>query len=221
MGAVNATGAGNVAAAAAALGARALIHVSALGAAPGSRSAFARSKAAGEDAVRAAFPTAAIVRPAPIFGPEDDFTNRFARILALSPVMPVIAPDARLQPVFVCDVAEAIAAILDRQMDDGPAGTFELAGPDAMTMRDFLRFIAAASGHQRLLIEAPDFGARMLAGPASGVGADELALLTEGLVASGDAADVRELGLIPTPLGGVADEWLARYRPGGRFATAA
>lgn len=221
LAAVNAAGAGHVAAAAAALGSRALIHVSALGAAPGSRSAFARSKAAGEEAVRAAFPAAAIVRPAPIFGPEDDFTNRFARLLALSPVMPVIAPDARLQPVFVCDVADAIAAILERQVEEDMAGPFELAGPDAMTMRDFLRAIAAASGHQRRLIDAPDFGARMLAGPATGVGADELALLMDGLVASGNAPGLRELGIIPTPLGGVAEEWLCRYRPGGRFATAA
>jgi NADH dehydrogenase len=131
--AVHASGAGAVADAARALGAG-LVHVSAIGADPDSAAAYARSKAAGEAAVRERVPQAAIIRPSIVFGPEDRFFNRFAEIARLAPVMPVCAAATRLQPVFVGDVAEAVARILDGAGE--PGTTFELGGPDIKTMRE-------------------------------------------------------------------------------------
>ena len=110
MQAVNATGAGHVATATKAAGASTLVHISAIGADPDGASRYAQSKGQGEAAVRAAFPGATILRPSLVFGPEDQLTNRFAGLLAMLPVYPVIAPNTRFQPVYVRDLAAAIAA---------------------------------------------------------------------------------------------------------------
>lgn len=217
--AVHVDGAGNVARAAAALGVRSLVHVSAIGADPASPAEYGRSKAAGEMAVRRSFPSAAIVRPSIIFGADDNFTNRFAKLLTRSPVLPVIAPEAKIQPVHVCDVAEAIVAIIERQLAGEGAETWEIAGPEVMTMQALIEYIARATGRDRPLIETPDAAARLLAGaPGSPITQDQLAMLMQGNVASGNAPGLAELGITPAPLAAIGGEWLARYRPGGRFA---
>jgi NADH dehydrogenase len=221
LAAVNHYGAANVARAAAAAGAKGLVHVSALGVAPGDATAYGRTKAAGETAVRAAFPAAAIVRPSILFGAEDRFTNRLARLVAMAPVVPVLAPEARLQPAFVCDVAAGLARIAERQYAGGGAETFELAGPEVRTMREIVHFIAAAAGRARIFIEPPAAAGRLLAALRAGIGPEELALLERGVVASGMEPGFFDLGLQPAPLESVGDIWLARYRPGGRFAAAA
>lgn len=220
--AMHVDGARNVAQAAMALGVRSLIQVSAIGADPASPAEYGRSKAAGETAVRAAFPAAAIVRPAILFGAEDNFTNRFARLLARSPLLPIIAPEAKIQPVHVGDLAAAIVAIVERQLAGEGAETWEIAGPEVMTMQALVEYIARTTGQDRLLIETPDGAARLLAGtPGSPITPDQLAMLMQGNVASGNAPGLPELGIVPAPLAAVASAWLARYRPGGRFATRA
>ena len=142
--AVHVQGAGRLAAAAKKAGAKALVHISAIGVDAESESTYSQTKARGEQAVRAAFPKATIIRPSTVFGPEDDFTNRFAAMADL-PLLPVIAPRSRFQPVYVRDLARAIA---DAALAPGVHGgkTYELAGPEAMSMRELNERIAASKG---------------------------------------------------------------------------
>ena len=217
--AVHVKGAGAVAAAAAQAGVKTLIHLSAIGADPASPSAYGRSKAEGEAAVKAAFPSAAIVRPCLVFGAEDGFTNRFAALIASAPVVPVIAPQTRFQPIYVNDLAAALKAIADQ----GLSGTFELGGPEQLSMRQILGLIAAETGHgEKLMVDAPDFGARILAGlgflPGAPLTRDQYLMLKQNNVASGTHPGLESLGVAPTPLEAVAGQWLSRYRAGGRFA---
>src|SRR5689334_2115039 len=130
---------GAIAAAGKAAGVRRLVHMSAIGADPASASRYARSKAAGEAAARAAFPSAVILRPSVIFGPEDGFFNRFARLAQLSPFLPLIGGGrTRFQPVYVGDVAAAVVAAL---RDEAAAGqTYELGGPEVRTFRELMVF---------------------------------------------------------------------------------
>src|SRR5829696_424160 len=127
------------------------VHISAIGADPRSPSAYARTKAAGEAAVRDAFPTATILRPSIVFGPEDQFFNRFAAIATISPVLPLIAGNARFQPVYVGDVAAAVLAAAERE--DPLGKTYELAGPRPLTFRELLRYVGEVTGHRRPLID--------------------------------------------------------------------
>lgn len=220
MQAVQTDGAGHVAAASAAAGVGTLVHVSAIGADRDSRSAYGRSKGDGEAAVRAAFPRAAILRPSIVFGREDQFINRFAAMMRVSPVIPVIAPATRFQPVYVGDVADAVVAAL------APAAAghlYELGGPEVLTMAALLRWIADATGRSPLFVDVPDFVA---AGLASGLGwapgapitKDQWLMLQQDNVAAADAAGLAQLGVVPTSLAAVADGWLVQYRRLGRFA---
>ena len=223
MHAVQARGAGHVAAAAKAAGAKALVHVSAIGADSESPSAYGRSKGDGEAAVRAAFPAAAILRPSIIFGREDKFINRFATMIRLSPVVPVIAPGTRFQPVYVGDVADAVVAALDA----GAAGrTFELGGPQVLTMAELLHWIAAATGRKRLFVELPDAVAAALAtgfgwAPGAPITRDQWLMLQRDNIVAAGAAGLGELGITPASLDSVADGWLVQYRRYGRFAQTA
>lgn len=217
-------GAGNAAAAAAVSGAQAFVQLSAIGANPRSPAAYARTKAEGEAAVRAAFPGAAIVRPSLVFGANDSFTNRFASLISASPAVPVISPETRFQPVFVNDVAAAVLAIVERQLG-GEGGTlWELGGPDVLTMRQILAFIAEAIGQEKPLLDTPDLGARLLAGlgflPGAPLTHDQYLMLKEDNLPSGEHPGLAELGIVPTALAAVAPQWLLRYRAGGRFAIA-
>lgn len=221
---VQARGAGHVAAAAAAVGARAFVQVSAIGADANSPVAYARTKAEGEAAVRAAFPGTAIVRPSLVFGPNDGFTNRFAGLIAASPAVPVISPETRFQPVFVNDVAAAILAITERQLEGEPGAVWELGGPEVLTMRQILSLIAEATGRDKPLVDTPDLGARLLSSlgflPGAPLTHDQYLMLKDDNVASAGLPGLGELGIEPVSLAAAAPQWLARYREGGRFAVA-
>ena len=220
MQAVQADGAGHVAAAAKAAGVAALVHVSAIGADRDSASAYGRSKGDGEAAVRAAFANAAIVRPSIIFGREDQFINRFAGMIRMAPVVPVIAPNAKFQPVYVGDVADAVVAALAPQ---AAGQLYEVGGPEVLTMRALLRWIADAIGRSPLFVEVPDVVASALASglgwaPGAPITKDQWLMLQRDNVVAGGAAGLAQLGITPTSLGSVSDGWLVQYRRHGRFA---
>jgi uncharacterized protein YbjT (DUF2867 family) len=219
--AVQGRGAGRIAKAAADAGVGAFVHISAIGADAGSRVDYARTKAEGEDAVRAAFPAASIVRSSLLFGPDDNFVQMFARLIAMAPALPVFAPEAKLQPVFVDDAAGAIGAIL---ADPGKhAGKiFELGGPEVISMLEFNQRIAKAQGRRRGFIELPDgisaaFAAATGWLPGAPITSDQFALLRAGNVCSGKRPGFKALGITPRPLGLFLDRWMVRYRKHGRF----
>ena len=219
--ALQADGAGTVAEEAARLGASALVHVSAIGADPASESRYGVSKGEGEARARSAFPTATIIRPSLVFGPEDQLTNRFATLMSRLPVYPVIAPRTRFQPVYVRDVAQAIAAAA---LDPGKHGgrTYEIAGPEVMTMRQLTEYIADASGQSPGLFDLPDPVANAISHlgflPGAPLTRDQWLMLSRDNVASQQVAGLDGFGITPTPLSAVAPDWLARFRHGGRFA---
>ena len=221
---VNATGAGHVAKAAKAAGASTLVHISAIGADPDGASLYAQSKGHGEAAVRAAFPDATIIRPSLVFGPEDQLTNRFAGLLAMLPVYPVIAPNTRFQPVYVRDLAAAIAAAtLDPAAHRGK--TYEIGGPQVMTMRDLTRQIGVAAGQSTELVDMPDFAASLMSRfgflPLAPLTRDQWLSLQSDNVVGANALGLSAFGIDPVPLAAAAPEWLGRFREGGRFAARA
>ena len=211
-------GAGRVARLAAKAGVRRLVHVSAIGADPASPSAYGRSKAAGELAVRQEFPGATILRPSLVFGPEDAFFNRFAALARLSPVMPVIAGATRFQPVYVGDVADAVLAALERP--DAAGAIFELGGPQVVTFRTLLAAILKMTGRPKPLVDIPPGLARLQARfaemvPGKPFTRDQLLMLQRDAVVAAGMPGLTELGILPTPMDLVVPGYLARFRPGG------
>ena len=216
---VVAGGARAVAEAAASAGVSRLVHISAIGADPESPAAYGRAKAAGEAAVRAAFPAATILRPATVFGREDAFVNRFAAMVARTPVVPVLRSGARFQPVYVVDVAQAVKAALG----DAAAGqTLELGGPDVLTMGALIRWIAGAIGRDPAILELPDIVGGLIAMggflPGAPITRDQWRMLQRDTVVTG-VDGLATLGITPTPMDAVAPGWLVRYRRHGRFGT--
>lgn len=220
MDAVQHIGAANVAKAAKAAGCSALVHISAIGADEDSAARYGRSKAAGEAAVRAAFPDAVILRPSIIFGREDQFINRFAGLIRMLPVVPIIGADTKFQPVFVGDVAKAVAAALSQK---GFAGkTLELGGPQIMTMRALNEWIAQAIGRKPVFIDVPDFAASALAVttgwlPGAPITNDQFKMLGSDNIVSG-IDGLKAMDIVSTPMDIVAHDWLDIYRKHGRFA---
>ncbi|MBW7967451.1 complex I NDUFA9 subunit family protein, partial [Bradyrhizobium sp. BR 10261] len=215
--AVQAKGAETVAKAAAAAGAD-LIHVSAIGADADSPSRYAKAKAAGEAAVSAAVPSATIFRPSVMFGPEDQFTNRFAALARLSPVLPLIGGSTRMQPVYVGDVATAIADAVDGKAKAG--ATYELGGPEVLTMREIIEAILAITDRKRTLVPLSFGLARLKAALlqfAPGtfkLTPDQVTLLERDNVVS-DAAKaagltLEGLGITPDSLEAIAPQYLWR-----------
>ena len=220
--AVHVEGARHVAEAARATGSRALVHISAIGADPASPSAYGRSKGEGEEAVRAAFSGATILRPSIVFGREDGFVNRFAALIGLLPVVPVIRGGVDFQPVYVGDVAKAVVAAAS---DPGAHGghTYELGGPETISMGALNRWIASATGRKRLFADLPDPIARSMARfggwlPGAPMTWDQWLMLQRDNVVSPGARGLAALGVSATPLEAVAEGWLVRFRPKGRFA---
>ena len=216
---VQTDGARHVAEAAATAGAKALVHISAIGADPDSESDYGRSKGRGELAVRAAFPQSTIIRPSLVFGPEDGITNRLAALSWL-PLVPVIASKCRFQPVYVRDLAEAIVrAALDPAAHGGK--TYEIAGPQAMTMRALHEAVLQASGQDTELVDMPDFLADLLSRfgflPGAPLTRDQWRMLQHDNVPAAGATGLEAFGITPTPLAAVAEEWLGRFG-GSRFA---
>ena len=213
-------GARNVAEAARAAGAEALVHISAIGNDAASDAQYARTKAEGEAAVRGAFPGATIIRPSLVFGPEDQITNRLAGLARL-PFLPVIAGQTKFQPVYVRDLAQAIAkAALEPEVHGGK--TYEIGGPQAMSMRDLHVAVLEASGQSTDLIDVPPFMARLMASfgwlPGAPLTRDQWLMLQRDNVPAKGAPGLEAFGIRPTPLGAVAHEWLGRFHAGGRFA---
>ena len=219
MSRVQAEGAGNIAEAASEAGAKALVHISALGADANSEAAYSRTKGQGEEAVRKAFPNATIIRPSIVFGPEDQFTNRLAAMSRL-PVLPVIAPNCRFQPVFVEDLAKAVtAAALYPATHAGM--TYEIGGPQVFTMRELTQQILAAAGRDTSLADVPDAVASLISWfgflPGAPLTRDQWLMLQRDNVASEGAKGLDAFGIRPTPFAAVAPQWLGMYG-GNRFA---
>ena len=215
---IQAEGAGRVAALSAAAGVSRLAHISAIGADPQSPSAYGRSKAAGEAAVRAAMPGAVILRPSLVFGPEDQFFNRFAAIGAMLPIMPVICGGTRMQPVYVGDVADAVMVGLTDPAASGK--TFELGGPAVLTFREILSFILKETRRRRPLVDIPMGMARFQASaaellPTKPFTRDQLLMLSRDNVVAPGSPGLAELGIVPTPIDLIVPEYLSQYRPGG------
>jgi uncharacterized protein YbjT (DUF2867 family) len=218
--AVHVDGADNVAKAAAAAGVQRLVQISAIGADPAAASAYARTKGEGERAVRAAFPGATIIRPSILFGPEDNFVNKFAGLISKAPVLPVIRPNVRFQPAWVVDVARAVGKAA---LTPGLAGkTFELGGPQILSMLDLHHWIAEAIAHKPNFVSVPDPVAAAMARfgflPGAPITWDQWLMLQHDNVVPDGAKGFRDLGIAPTPLAAVAPSWLVRYRRHGRFS---
>lgn len=214
-------GAGRIAAAARAAGAGAFVHVSANGADAESTADYARTKAEGEAAVLAAFPAATILRPSILFAGDDKFVNMFAQLIAALPALPVFGPEAKLQPVFVDDAAEAAVLALSDPATFG-GKTYELTGPEVLTMLELNQRIAAAQGRERTFFPLPDVVSGVIATatgwlPGAPLSSDQWALLKAGNVASGKLPGLKAFGITPRPLGLFLDRWMVRYRKHGRF----
>jgi NADH dehydrogenase len=206
---------GEIGTAAAKHGLQHVVHVSAIGADARSPAQYGRTKAAGEEAVRAGFPGATILRPSIVFGPEDGFFNRFARMSQLSPVLPLIGGGrTRFQPVYVADVAEAVVASLTRP--DAAGRTYELGGPSVYTFKELLRYMLEVTGRRRLLLDLP-FGiaslqARLLRFlPEPPLTPDQVELLKRDNVVAGDSLGLADLGIAPTPLEVVVPTYLKAF----------
>jgi len=197
------------------------VHISAIGADSRSTSAYARTKAAGEAAVRDAFPTVTILRPSVVFGPEDQFFNRFAAMAMISPVLPLIGGgETRFQPVYVGDVADAVVKCLD---DPATAGrTYELGGPKIYSFRELIELLLAEIRRKRLLLDLPfglaAFQARLMAIlPNPPLTPDQVELLKRDNVVSSGAMTLAALGLTPTAVEGILPTYLDRFRRGGWY----
>jgi NADH dehydrogenase len=215
--ALHVEGAAAAAEAAKRAGASAFVHVSALGADPDADTAYAATKARGEDAVREAFRQATILRPSVLFGPDDRFVNLFAGLIAAFPVLPVFGAEAELQPLFVDDAAQALAEAL---ADPGAHGgrTYELAGPEALTMGQLNRMIAQAQHRKRLFVELPDALSALIAAlPGTPISRDQWALLKAGSRPSGKLPGLKAFGIAPKPLELFLERWMTRFRKHGRF----
>ncbi len=185
-----------------------------------SSSNYGRTKGEGEKAVREAFPDATIIRPSLVFGPEDDLTNRFAAMANL-PILPVIAPRRNFQPVYVRDVAKAIAlAALDPARFGGK--TYEIGGPQVMSMVELHQAIIDLTGQKPKIVRTPDFITGLIAKlgflPGAPLTQDQWMMLQRDNVLSGELPGLKAFGIEPTPLAAVGYEWLGRFRRGGKLA---
>ena len=216
--AVHVEGARLIATQAASCGVARLAHISAIGADSASPSRYGSSKGRAEDAVRAAFPAATILRPSLVFGPEDGFFNLFGAMARLSPVMPVISGDTKMQPVYVGDVADAVIAGL---IEPATAGKlYELGGPEVWTFRDILALILKMTQRRRLLLDIPPSVAKLQAAvmqhlPGKPLTPDQLLMLAKDNVVSPGALGLADLGIIPTPVELIVPGYLGRFQPGG------
>lgn len=219
---VQAEGAAHVARAAAATGVASFVQMSAIGADPASPSAYGRTKAEGEAAVRAALPHATVLRPSLVFGSDDGFTNRFAAMATNTPAMvPVVAGGTRFQPAYVLDVARAAAAALCDPARHG-GQVYSLGGPRIYALRELIAWIAAQVRCTKPLVELPDAAAAAMARigsfvPGAPLTWDQWQMLQSDNVVPAGAPGFADFGIDPVPLEAVAPTWLVRYRSGGRF----
>lgn len=226
--AIQHTGAARIARIAAQAGVGSLVHVSAIGADATSASAYQRTKAKGEAAVRAAFPNAVILRPSVLFGPGDSFFNRFAGQSRLGPVLPIIGGETRFQPVYVEDVAQAAARGVLGQAEPG---VYELGGPDVETFRDLMKRMLATIGRRRMIVNLPFWLGGLIGGTLDFASAltlrlvpnriltrDQVRSLRHDNVVAKGATGFESLGITPTAMGAVLPDYLWRFRPSGQYA---
>jgi NADH dehydrogenase len=226
---IHVEGARAVAEAAAARGIENFVQLSAIGADPNARSDYSRTKGEGEAAVRKVIPSAAVLRPSILFGPEDDFFNRFAAMSGWSPVLPLIGGGkTRFQPAYVADVGNAVARCLE---DPSAAGrVFELGGPEIMTFKALMEFMLGQVQRSRLLLPVP-YSLASLIGLAGDVEAaitpfkplltsDQVTLLGDDNVVSAKAPGFADLGIVPAGVESIVPTYLWRYRRDGQFAAA-
>jgi uncharacterized protein YbjT (DUF2867 family) len=221
---VQGAGAEAAAQAATAHGAR-FIQVSAIGASEESPSAYARSKAAGERGALAAAPGTVIFRPSILFGPDDDFFNRFAALARMSPILPLVGGGhTRFQPAFAGDVAEAIAQAVDGKAK--PGTVYELGGPEVLTFKALLEYILATTERKRLLMPLPFWAAKLNAAflqfmPRPLLTPDQVELLrTDNVVSEAATREGRTFaafGIVPTGIESVVPSYLWRFRKTGQF----
>jgi NADH dehydrogenase len=219
-------GARDVAEAAKAAGAETLVHVSAIGADATSRSVYARSKAAGEAAVRDVFPDATIFRPSVVFGPEDDFFNRFAGLARIAPMLPLIGGGhTKFQPVFVGDVAKAVVGALTGNAT--ASSPYELGGPEILTMRDVMSRVLDYTMRKRPFVPLPFWAAELQAIflqllPTPPLTVDQVRLLESDNIVSGAAIEagrtLEGLSIEPVAVASVVPDYLERFRPRGQFS---
>jgi NADH dehydrogenase len=228
FGAVQQHGAARVARIAAEEGVDRFVHLSAIGADPRSRSVYARTKAAGEAGVLTHRPQAVILRPSVVFGPEDQFFNRFAAMARLAPVLPVVGADTRFQPVYVDNVAEAAERAV---LGLAAPGIYELGGPEVETFRALMQRMLRHIHRRRPIVNVPFWAAAVL-----GAGFDFVQVLSLGLftntvltrdqvrnlardnVVTPGMRGLPELGIEPVPMDAVLPDYLWRFRPSGQFA---
>jgi NADH dehydrogenase len=226
---IHSFGAEQVALAASAHGAR-MVHVSAIGADENSPAAYARSKAVAERLVLAAQPQAVIMRPSILFGPEDDFFNRFAALARMSPVLPLIGGGhTKFQPVFVGDVAKAIADAVDGRLRAGTI--YELGGPDVRTFKELMQYILATIERRRLLVPLPFFAAKLKAmflqfapAPLTLTPGQVEMLRADNVVSDAAISDKRTfagIGIEPEPIEAIVPSYLWRFRKAGQFRSRA
>ncbi len=224
--AVQDEGARHVAEAARAGGAKALVHISAIGASPDAPSVYARTKAAGEAAVKDVYPGAVILRPSIVFGPEDDFFNRFAKLARIAPALPLIGGGkTRFQPVFAGDVAKAVIAGLTGKAEAG--APYELGGPEVLTLKEVMERVLAYTMRKRLLVPEPFWLAKLQAAflqllPKPPLTIDQVRLLQSDNVVSEAAIKagrtLEGLGIEPVAIAAVVPGYLEQFRPRGQFS---
>lgn len=223
--AVHVMGAQNVAQAARAAGAKALVHMSALGADEQSDSGYARTKALGEAAVLAAFPEAVVIRPSIMFGPGDGFFNLMGTLARWFPVLPLIGGKTRFQPVYVGDVADAFAAAAEGAVKTGRI--YELGGPEVVTYRELMERVLHETGRHNPLLPIPPAVGKLLAAPFAVlpfrplITGDQVDLLQiDNVVSEAAMKEKRTLaafGIEPTPMGAILPTYMWRFRRHGQF----
>ena len=225
--AVQHVGAGRIARISAEEGASRLVHVSSIGADPAAESEYASSKGLGETAVVGAFPGAVILRPSVIFGPEDQFFNRFAAMARLSPVLPLVGAGTKFQPVYVDDVAAAVEKAV---LGEAEAGIFELGGPDVASFRELMEEMLGVIRRRSLIVALPFWAGRAIA-RASGLASflslgilkqpitlDQAIELKRDNVVGANARTLADLGVHPTSMHAVLPTYLWPYRPDGQYS---
>jgi NADH dehydrogenase len=220
-------GAGRIAKMAAEAGVGRLVHISAIGADADGESFYARSKGQGEAAILDAFPNAMILRPSVVFGPEDEFFNRFAAMARMSPVIPLVGAETRFQPVYVDDVALAAEKGVLGQAEPG---IYELGGPEADTFRGLVELMLDTIRRRRLIVPLP-FWIGTVMGRVSGavsaltgglapqpITVDQVVSLRQDNVVSEGARTLADLGIKPTAMEAVLPSYLWQFRPSGQYA---
>lgn len=225
--AVQTEGAGRVARLAAETGISKMVHVSAIGADAEGESDYQRTKGEGEALVLEHMPSAVILRPSIVFGPEDEFFNRFANMTRFGPVLPVVGADTKFQPVYVDDVANAACMAVT---GDAEPGIYELGGPDVNTFRELMQHMLKVIRRRRLIVNIPFFAAAIMGGlsdfmntisggliPAM-VTRDQVKNLRNDNVVSENTKTFSDLGIKPVALEAVLPDYLWRFRPSGQYA---